>query len=337
MADPSDIFISYKREEQAKAKCLADALSRKGWNVWWDPKLRAGERYNDVIEQELKKTRCVIVLWSKLSVASKYVKDEARFALNRQKLIPVAIEEVDLPFRFDELHTVQLLDWNTAIDSSPVFQNLVDDIQALLSSGPKPEIQENDELAGPMPTAPLPLPPATTQKLSLFWTQLDALFIVAVSYAVLLSVLGIAFEFNDPYLKFYMAGSGLWLLMFTLTMKYSAQRTLHTLIGGICFLTAAIASAAVIWRYFVMREVCASQTPASPPPFGFSHEPAYLPYVYVMGILLVIIVGVLLKYARHQDERHRTAVFRWIGGLIVWLMGCRVAWYLAERCYQVYK
>jgi hypothetical protein len=337
MANHSDIFISYKREEQAKAKCLADALSRKGWNVWWDPKLRAGERYNDVIEQALKKTRCVIVLWSKRSVASKYVKDEARFALKRQKLIPVAIEEVDLPFRFDELHTVQLRDWDSDLDSSPIFQNLAHDIQKLLRSPPKPEIQENDELSGPMPTAPLPLPPATTQKISMFWTQLDLVFIVAVSYALLLSVLGITFEFSDPYLKFYMAGSGLWLLMFTLTMKYSAHRTQNILIKGICFLSAAIASAAVIWRYFVMREYCKTQTPESPPPFGFSHDPEYLPYVYVMGILLVIIVGVLLKYAGHQDEKYRTAVFRWIGGLIVWLMGCRVAWYLAERCYQVYK
>src|SRR5215510_370881 len=95
----SDIFISYKREEQAMARNLANALEGEGWTVWWDPKLRAGERFNDVIEKALKESKCVLVMWSKRSVESKYVKDEATYALNRNKLVPVMIEEVELPFR----------------------------------------------------------------------------------------------------------------------------------------------------------------------------------------------------------------------------------------------
>ena len=87
----SDIFISYKREEQPLAKRLSDALEEKGWSVWWDPKLCAGEHFDDVIEQALKDAKCVIVMWSKLSVNSRYVKDEANYALKRKKLIPIAI------------------------------------------------------------------------------------------------------------------------------------------------------------------------------------------------------------------------------------------------------
>jgi hypothetical protein len=96
----SDIFISYKREEQPLARRLADALEKKGWSVWWDPKVRAGERFDDVIEEALKDAKSVIVMWSKLSVKSRYVRDEATYALNRNKLVPIKIEEVDLPFRF---------------------------------------------------------------------------------------------------------------------------------------------------------------------------------------------------------------------------------------------
>ena len=69
----------------------SDALEEKGWSVWWDPKLRAGEHFDDVIEQALKDAKCVIVMWSKLSVNSRYVKDEANYALKRKKLIPIAI------------------------------------------------------------------------------------------------------------------------------------------------------------------------------------------------------------------------------------------------------
>jgi hypothetical protein len=77
---------------------------------WWDPEVRAGERFDDVIEKALTDAKCVVVLWSRLSVNSQYVKDEATYALIRKKLVPIAIEKVDLPFRFEGIHTGQLFD-----------------------------------------------------------------------------------------------------------------------------------------------------------------------------------------------------------------------------------
>lgn len=73
----SEIFLSYKREDQATARKLANALESQGWSVWWDPKLRAGECFNDVIEKALKESKAVVVMWSKRSVESVYVRDEA--------------------------------------------------------------------------------------------------------------------------------------------------------------------------------------------------------------------------------------------------------------------
>ena len=131
----SDIFISYKHEEQVMAKKLADALQKKGWTVWWDPELRTGERFNDAIERALNVAKCVIVIWSKLSVNSRYVRDEATYALDRNKLLPVAIEKVDLPFRFEGIQTEQLIDWDGS-DSFPGFQKLVTDIANFLVAPP---------------------------------------------------------------------------------------------------------------------------------------------------------------------------------------------------------
>jgi formylglycine-generating enzyme required for sulfatase activity len=135
----SDIFISYKREEQATARKLANALEGEGWTVWWDPKLRAGERFNDVIEKALKESNCVVVMWSKLSVESQYVKHEANYALRRNKLVPVMIEEVELPFRFEDLHTLSLLGWDGSKDFSE-FRRLFEDISAIV--GPATKRQE---------------------------------------------------------------------------------------------------------------------------------------------------------------------------------------------------
>lgn len=131
----SDIFISYKREEQDKARKLANALERQEWTVWWDPKLRAGEHFDDVIEAALQEAKCVIVLWSKLSVTSRYVKDEATYALNRNKLAPVAIEDVKPPFRFEGIHTPQLIGWDGS-EESPAYRKLLEDISVIL--GPSP-------------------------------------------------------------------------------------------------------------------------------------------------------------------------------------------------------
>lgn len=133
----SDIFISYKREEQDKARKLANALERQEWTVWWDPKLRAGEHFDDVIEAALLEAKCVIVLWSKLSVTSRYVKDEATYALNRNKLAPVAIEDVKPPFRFEGIHTPQLIEWD-GLEESSAYRKLLEDISVIL--GPSPAL-----------------------------------------------------------------------------------------------------------------------------------------------------------------------------------------------------
>ena len=60
----SDIFISHKREDQEIARRIANALETEGWTVWWDPKLRAGEHFDEVIEEALTAAKCVVVLWS---------------------------------------------------------------------------------------------------------------------------------------------------------------------------------------------------------------------------------------------------------------------------------
>jgi hypothetical protein len=131
----SDIFISYKREEQPQAKVLAVALERQGWSVWWDPKLRAGEHFDDVIERALREAKCVIVLWSRRSVESRYIRDEATYALNREKLVPVAIEDVRPPFRFEGLQTARLSDWDGS-GTSGEYQKLVQDLRSVLGAPP---------------------------------------------------------------------------------------------------------------------------------------------------------------------------------------------------------
>jgi hypothetical protein len=104
----ADVFISYKREDQAEARALSELIEGGGVSVWWDRELLAGDRFDETIENELKVASCVVVIWSARSVQSQYVRDEATYALNRSKCIPISIDGVTPPFRFQSLHTLQI-------------------------------------------------------------------------------------------------------------------------------------------------------------------------------------------------------------------------------------
>src|SRR4051812_1766161 len=75
-----DIFLSYNRGDLAIARRFAEAFAREGLQVWWDVALRSGEAYDEVTENALREAKVVVVLWSKRSVASRWVRAEAALA-----------------------------------------------------------------------------------------------------------------------------------------------------------------------------------------------------------------------------------------------------------------
>ena len=87
-----DVFISYAREDRDRARLLADALQDRGWSVWWDRKIVAGEAFDQTIEQQLETAGSVVVLWSAHSIGSEWVRNEAGLASEREVLVPALIE-----------------------------------------------------------------------------------------------------------------------------------------------------------------------------------------------------------------------------------------------------
>lgn len=103
-------FVSYAREDRDFADRVAAEIDDKlGIEVWTDRRLQAGGRYEQDIRQALERALVVIVLWSRESVRSDYVLDEAGIALDANKLLPVRIDDVKPPLGFGRLHTLDLL------------------------------------------------------------------------------------------------------------------------------------------------------------------------------------------------------------------------------------
>ena len=113
---PHDIFLSYNREDAATAKRFADAFAAEGLNVWWDTALRSGEAYDEVTEAALRGAKAVVVLWSKRSVASRWVRAEATLADRNKTLLPCMIEPCERPIMFELTQTAELAHWNGAPD-----------------------------------------------------------------------------------------------------------------------------------------------------------------------------------------------------------------------------
>ena len=108
----ADVFISYSREDQHRARAVADALGAEGVSVWWDSKIRVGDSYDEVTEERLRNAGAVVVLWSKRSAASKWVRAEATVGERCSTLVPAMIEECDRPLRFELVQTADLTRWH---------------------------------------------------------------------------------------------------------------------------------------------------------------------------------------------------------------------------------
>jgi tetratricopeptide (TPR) repeat protein len=127
----SDIFISYAREDREKAELLSKLFEQQKWRVWWDRVIPPGSKYADVIGTELGTAKAVIVLWSRASVASDWVKDEAQEGVNRKILVPALIDKVSPPYGFRQVQTADLSDWDGS-SSHAELQRLLRSVAALL-------------------------------------------------------------------------------------------------------------------------------------------------------------------------------------------------------------
>ena len=119
-------FIRTREFESAKR--LAAELETRGWSVFWDRRIPAGQRFSEFISEKLATAKCVITLWSKAAVASDWVQEEAEEAKQRNVLVPALIEQVDLPWGFRRIQAADLVQWRGE-SGHEGFRQLLRDIE----------------------------------------------------------------------------------------------------------------------------------------------------------------------------------------------------------------
>jgi hypothetical protein len=155
----AEVFLSYAREDRARAEQVAQGLAAAGVEIFWDNEIPPGQTWADYIESKLTQCKALIVLWSENSTKSQWVREEARLGRDKGVLIPAMIDASQAPFGFGEVQAANLAGWNGEADH-PNWRRFVDAVRAAQSREAPPRMQTAMS-APPRATAPAPQPTNT--------------------------------------------------------------------------------------------------------------------------------------------------------------------------------
>ncbi len=121
---PITVFLSYASEDRTQARRLASALEGAGYTVWWDALIEGGASFASSIAEALDKADAVIVLWSRFSVDSDWVRDEASQGRERHRLVPLSIDGTKGPLGFRQYQAIDLSKWRGRANA-PQFRAVI--------------------------------------------------------------------------------------------------------------------------------------------------------------------------------------------------------------------
>lgn len=147
------LFLSYTRADIDSARRIIGILEDNGFDVWWDGLIEGGTNYLPTTEAALEGADCVVVLWSKLSVDSNWVRDEAQSGRERGRLVPVSLDGTMSPLGFRQIQLIDLSGWNGEADAEEI-QRVISAIERQIAAG------DGTDPVMAAPAATLASPPA---------------------------------------------------------------------------------------------------------------------------------------------------------------------------------
>jgi TIR domain/Predicted integral membrane protein (DUF2269) len=200
MSEIKEIFLSYSHVDSPTAERLVAVLEGYGFAVWWDHALLCGENYRTQIAERIRNARVVLALLSSHSVQSGWVLDEAGRASEAGKLIPVRIEEVEVPLGFGWLLRGDLVGWQ----NDPSASNLNEILLAVerLTGHPRSKFQLKTDVSGGSPRHHAPQRP---DRFSIGWLPHEGIrsvmhtVLVVYLLALLVAIIAKEFQMRDAF------------------------------------------------------------------------------------------------------------------------------------------
>jgi hypothetical protein len=182
----ADVFLSYAREDVARAEQVARGLEQAGVDVFWDNEIPPGTTWADYIEQKLSQCKALIVLWSADSTKSQWVREEARMGRDKGVLIPVMIDNSTPPFGFGEVQAANLADWSGDANH-PGWRRFIDAVATFTKQTPRPQPAMSAPPRDPVRTTAASAPAAKEKKGLPVWVWVVGAVVATI---VVLGIIG---------------------------------------------------------------------------------------------------------------------------------------------------
>ncbi len=126
-----DVFISYSSQDREAANALCHALEDSKIRCWIAPRdIPAGAQYGDLIDEAIKQSQVVVILFSETAAISQWVNGEMNVAFEEQKVI--------IPFRLDNTplkgQNRVILNQKHWIDAFPNYKSKFNDLILAVSN-----------------------------------------------------------------------------------------------------------------------------------------------------------------------------------------------------------
>ena len=221
----ADVFISYAREDRARAEQIARALVSAGIDTFWDTEIPPGKTWADYIEAKLGQSKVMLVLWSAHSTKSQWVREDARMGRDGFKLIPVMLDASAPPFGFGEVQGANLAHWS-GDENDTEWKRVRAAIDSKLGARAEPP---RAPVPPPM-SPPIPRPPMSMQTAAPYFANMIAANPSADAHTPL--------EYIKKCLRHYVDGKGRarrsefwWFALFQLGVMFAAAFIDITLFG----------------------------------------------------------------------------------------------------------
>src|SRR5450432_1181166 len=130
-----EIFISYRRADEAWARLLHAQLQSEGVEAWYDVRIGAGQDWRTATAKALQASRIFVLLFSTAAAESEDIAKELAAAIFSKKLVvPVRIENIEPTGAF--LYELASRNWVNAFEHTEVkLGELAQSLAKLVKSG----------------------------------------------------------------------------------------------------------------------------------------------------------------------------------------------------------
>src|SRR5882757_4371344 len=112
-----EIFISYRRADEAWARLLHSQLRAEGVEAWYDAQIGAGQDWRAATAKALQTSRIFVLLFSQAAAESEDIAKELAAAIYSKKLVvPVRIENIEPTGAF--LYELASRNWVNAFENT---------------------------------------------------------------------------------------------------------------------------------------------------------------------------------------------------------------------------